>query len=313
MDEVPIIVGQGDMTASTNINPKQNFARPPQCPRCGYDLRGRIELWTNRCPIQGRCSECGLAFRWLEVLNPSFMTPTWWIESRRIQSALVRQMLGTWLFTWNPPLFWTRIRLAHPIRWTRLAAYFLGSITVIVIVLVAAARLFTTASLVDFLTAANWRFWWTHTSPWDMASSIRLLRLSSQVWLCLAVFIATSLAPIGYLTVPVSLRRAKVRFSHLVRISVYGLPFIALPCALALLTTLGLLNSRLKMPPFTESISRWATVASVLMCLLWWMTASSLYLKLQHGIAVGATAVLLPLLYVLFVLRTVELVWVLAS
>lgn len=313
MDEFPIILGQGDMIASTNVNSKQNFARPPQCPRCGYDLRGRIESWTTSCPIQGRCPECGLAFRWVEILNPSFTTPTWWIESRRIQSALVQQMIRTWLFTWNPPIFWNRIRLAHPIQWTRLAAYFLGSFTAIVIVLVSAARIFTTASLADFLTAVRWRFWWTHTSPWDLASPIRLLRLSSQIWLCLAVFIGTSLAPIGYLTVPVSLRRAKVRFSHLVRISVYGLPFIALPCALALLATLGLLNPRLKMPPFAESISRWATVASVMMCLLWWMTASSSYLKLQHGIAVGATAVLLPLLYVLLALRTVELVWVLVS
>ena len=193
-----------------------------------------------------------------------------------------------------------------------MAAYFVASIVVILITLVAVVRIFTTATLDDFLTAVRWRIWLTYADPWDLTSSFRLMRLWSQLWICLAVFTATSLAPIGYLTIPVSLRRAKVRFAHLARISVYGFPFVALPCALAFFATLGLLDPFLKMPPLTESISRWATVASVIMCLLWWMTASLFYLKLRHGIAVGATAVILPLLYVLLLLRTVELVWVLA-
>ena len=38
------------------------------CPRCGYDLRGALETWKRKCPINGVCTECGLKFEWGELL-----------------------------------------------------------------------------------------------------------------------------------------------------------------------------------------------------------------------------------------------------
>ena len=44
-----------------------NQARAPACPRCGYDLSGETEGWTERCPTAGTCPECGLGLSWREV------------------------------------------------------------------------------------------------------------------------------------------------------------------------------------------------------------------------------------------------------
>lgn len=49
---------------------KHHDERPAVCPRCGYDLHGTIDTWTDACPLTGVCSECGLEFIWSEILCP---------------------------------------------------------------------------------------------------------------------------------------------------------------------------------------------------------------------------------------------------
>ena len=53
------------------------------CPRCGYDQRGVIAQWTDTCDLDGRCTECGLAFEWARVLNPKKFAPPWSVECAR--------------------------------------------------------------------------------------------------------------------------------------------------------------------------------------------------------------------------------------
>lgn len=54
----------------------------PACPRCGYDLSAATFGWSEACPLDGRCSECGLEFGWNEILRPNAM-PRRWIEGAR--------------------------------------------------------------------------------------------------------------------------------------------------------------------------------------------------------------------------------------
>ena len=41
------------------------------CPRCGYDLGGVVAIFRDSCPLEGTCSECGMALRWGEVSCPA--------------------------------------------------------------------------------------------------------------------------------------------------------------------------------------------------------------------------------------------------
>ncbi|MCH7849755.1 MAG: hypothetical protein IIB53_15515 [Planctomycetes bacterium] len=125
MDEVPIIVGQGDMTATAPVTSEQNLAGRARCPRCGYDLRGAIGTWTDQCPLHGTCTECGLQFAWAEVLHPEKFEPRWCIEfapgMRR--GVLLRASLATFIRSFWPFGFWRALKMSMPIRWRRLVMY----------------------------------------------------------------------------------------------------------------------------------------------------------------------------------------------
>ena len=123
MNEVPVILGQGDMTASNNVNSKQNFARPPQCPRCGYDLRGAIGTWTDQCPLQGTCAECGLQFVWAEVLHPEKYEPQWCVEFAPGMRRIIQTSASTFIRSFWPFGFWRALKMSMPIRWRRLVMY----------------------------------------------------------------------------------------------------------------------------------------------------------------------------------------------
>ncbi|MCA3005477.1 MAG: hypothetical protein IOD15_08950 [Phycisphaerales bacterium] len=64
--------------------------RPPAlCPRCGYDLVGEVMRWQGACPLDGRCSECGLELRWAEVLDREQRHPAWSYEGHGGAGRLV--------------------------------------------------------------------------------------------------------------------------------------------------------------------------------------------------------------------------------
>jgi hypothetical protein len=55
----------------------------PTCPRCGYDQSGAVATWTERCPVQGLCPECGTGFGWADVFDPSRQDIPWLVEHAR--------------------------------------------------------------------------------------------------------------------------------------------------------------------------------------------------------------------------------------
>lgn len=93
------------------------------CPRCGYDQRGPIATWTESCPLQGTCSECGLVFNWAEVLMPEKFEPQWCVEFVPRRRSIPWVCVKTYFRSFWPWGFWSRLKMSQPIRSWRLAAY----------------------------------------------------------------------------------------------------------------------------------------------------------------------------------------------
>lgn len=71
---------QADLSAPSLDDSSQrngSSSPPARCPRCRYDLRSAVAGWLDQCPLEGRCSECGLAFAWQEVMDPAKLPHAW--------------------------------------------------------------------------------------------------------------------------------------------------------------------------------------------------------------------------------------------
>ena len=102
-----------------------------ECPRCGYALRGTVVAWTDTCPLDGRCAECGLPFAWREILNPRFAMPDWCVEHDGRGRLRLGQIVGTFGRCFRPRRFWHEIQIGHPNRWSRVLAYFIAGLLVV--------------------------------------------------------------------------------------------------------------------------------------------------------------------------------------
>ncbi|MCP3902862.1 MAG: hypothetical protein GY715_04425 [Planctomycetes bacterium] len=95
----------------------------PCCPRCGYDLRGVTSAWTDACPLDSRCTECGLMIHWPDVLSPKRRVPAWNVECARTPWHVPRTCVRTLWRTMRPWRFWTELKMTHEVRANRLAVY----------------------------------------------------------------------------------------------------------------------------------------------------------------------------------------------
>ncbi len=93
----------------------------PICPRCAYDLSAPIPTWTDACPLQGKCPECGLDFAWSRVIHADRYLLPWLIEHASLRPlTATRAFFITARRSLNPITFWRRLDMSHPIRWRRL-------------------------------------------------------------------------------------------------------------------------------------------------------------------------------------------------
>lgn len=97
----------------------EHFAR---CPRCGYDLRGAIDTWTDSCPLISTCSECGLEFIWSEVLCPEKYEPLWCVEFSR-SGWFPISSLKTVCMSFRPWRYWRELKMSHEIHWRRIYSF----------------------------------------------------------------------------------------------------------------------------------------------------------------------------------------------
>lgn len=82
-----------------------------RCPRCRYDLSGETGRWAaaGRCPLRGRCPECGLVFTWADIFAPNPSPGYFESEERR-------------RFRWLAKTFWRSLRPWSFWRWVRMEA-----------------------------------------------------------------------------------------------------------------------------------------------------------------------------------------------
>ena len=92
------------MRGSVAVDPKQ------RCPRCGYDLRGLVASWTDRCPRRESCTECGYEVDWSEQFDEHRL-PGWYVESAKRLPGVVTRTPGTFLRMLPPGFAWSRIGL----------------------------------------------------------------------------------------------------------------------------------------------------------------------------------------------------------
>lgn len=222
----------------------------PRCPRCGYDQSGAASSWTESCPLEGTCPECGLWFEWVEIYRPLLRAPRWSFE--HAESGHARALFTTALRVQRPWRFWRSLRMEHPVVPPRLALLTLvgtlaahaalGACVLILRCALDAVQAFTFSptmrqrglvfadslkeSAEAIWPAGDWVAW---RGAWVMRDAVHVrlpdLRefVSPHAGLALA---ASMLLPLTFLLLHVSLKRAKVRADHVARAAAYGVVFL---------------------------------------------------------------------------------------
>lgn len=297
----------------------------PRCPRCGYDQRGTISNWNENCPLKGVCTECGLEFQWRDVLMLSWGEPPWCVEYGA-QREIPSRALLTLLLTFRPWKMWSQLRMHHAISPGRVGTYVLillatgyvmlalgagiwawsyvsgygGQITPHVTPAPAALRAlafpFSTEPLGTYsVPTRGGRF--PMASPDSMTWSILTPSLRSAA----PVALLQAIAALAFLALPISRRRAKVKWRHIVRVCVYGLPLAGAMWFIAFLTFwTGYIDAGggpgsivRQANDVLATIFPFALLAMVPAHVVWWSLATSRYLKMTHAWGVGFAVVLI--------------------
>lgn len=220
----------------------------PGCPRCGYDLRGAVESWSESCPLAGTCSECGLAFEWANALRADRQRLPWLYEHARRWWSFGSVVRTLWMLL-LPWRFWGRVRLHHGVVWRRLAVWIafglvgttalgtVGALCVLALPMLAPATFgpdgWGSGTAEDMSLAARSHFAWAlpfkPDLDWYMGPGWAPLR-----WVVAPLVGSTVAGAAMVLACPSEWRRSKVRAAHLARVAAYALSpaVVVLACAI---------------------------------------------------------------------------------
>jgi hypothetical protein len=252
-------------------------------------------------------------------MSPRFGLPPWFVENDAARRWWPRQVLGTFVRTFNPFRFWSALEMSHPLRWRRMLVH----------AIVLAGVLYACFALAVGIAA--WREWrvaarqavpsTTGMAVFAQAAALPLSPRSNgmhthprqgrawpytpPIWHAAALLLGTwqigMLVLVGHLAaglsfaaLPVSRRRARVRTRHVVRVSLYGIGLVV-PALAAVLFA----EATPRSPTLVGDIlwRLFGGAAEVLLPavlpleLAWWTLATSRYLKIPHALGVGLAAV----------------------
>ena len=281
-----------------------------ECPRCAYDLRGETDRWTDTCPLESVCPECGLDIRWTHVFGPMQAVPKWSVEhpSRRFGRAV----RGTFIRTLRPGRFWRSLVMTPYARPGSLVAYTIVSMVFVSLL----------AAIPELAIDVQFGYLSSYVSPtgaWRLSNDAALKQIlsivvgpfgtlwwSSYSWpiprieyelLLPVLFVA--LCPAAYLCLPTTLRTCTVRRIHIVRAALLSIPlavfwFEALYLIHVLvfiggpyLPSRGLVGAVYLVEPIAESGLTWI-VPLVALQWCWWSSVNRRYLRLTNPRAVTA-------------------------
>lgn len=286
----------------------------PICPRCGYDLSGACASWSGSCPLHGICAECGLDFRWRDILHPNHAVPSWFFEHATMNRA--GAFFRTVRRSFTPWTFWRQVRLHYGVRTFRLCTVALAALLVAHLIIGGSSLLmmeriqkvfgrgglFGFAPLLppglpDSAYAAAYAAW-----PYSTLGAVDGATAGDSPWLVLA-FGCFLFTPAAFLVLPTTLQRCRVRGAHLFRVACYslvGLPLITLvACVLQTFAPPWQWFRGLATDPYSQAFLGHFGSLPILgiawLAVFWWFAATR-YLKLPHAAGVVATMIVLAFL-----------------
>ncbi|HYE63258.1 MAG TPA: hypothetical protein VD997_14780 [Phycisphaerales bacterium] len=292
----------------------------PECPRCGYDLTGQVQTWETACPLHGVCSECGLALDFASILDEAHA------RKWRFFEIAERRLFNAWVVTTRralrPWVFWSWVRMEHQIK-ARRAWYgaIVGALSLYMGLGVLIAAVLTLANYLPARLGWMRGFWWRQwvldqlgselkqaLNPWSEYSYYRHW-MGSVIAHSIIALLVLLITPFTFVLLPNTLRAAKVRKRHLVRITAWSI--IVPPLLLSLVSGAISLAKTIE----TWSAGDWAgrvthfesrfegrliCVVAIAWVALWWFYACRDYLKLPRALAIaGAMITIATLLAVL--------------
>lgn len=301
----------------------------PICPRCGYDQSGTVASWDRAdplaCPLRGVCTECGLEFRWGDLLSLKLGRTSRFYEVA--EWRLRRSFLITAWRALTPWSFWRWALMEYAVNWVRMALV-VGCATFFAHACASAFRALAIYALdenpIIWTFYSRWRggggslwsgwdgwdrrVYWALTMLWPLGDGIGFPGWTAFTPLSLLAVLAAMFMPLTFLLLPDSLPKARVRRSHLVRIWAYGL--IALPVVVSLTDVVvwagdrawGLIvesdSMEYSLGIYTFAEIRWWILLGLvcLWLLAWWGVACRRYLRLPHSRAVAPVMLFVSLL-----------------
>jgi hypothetical protein len=214
----------------------------PMCPRCGYDQTGTVDTWTDQCPLESLCPECGYTFAWSDVFYPDRQRLPGFFEHER---GLWPSFVAAWrTMAWIilPFVFWDRVRMHHEVRVRRVLLWpivVFGSLWIFIVAARVSAYFVSGEGVgkaaravgFDLINAAVFPVMAVWEARWTIARNGAAVR-TPGVWFEF-LFLDWSMAfygiigqavlvPLLLLLLPETRRRAKVRKAHILRAAVYG-------------------------------------------------------------------------------------------
>lgn len=208
------------------------------CPRCGYDQRGQIATWTDRCPMNGTCVECGYELNWSRV----FMIARHpWLFELNWRDRPFRRVALTLLYGLRPRAFWREITLEDTVDLRPVIV--VGAL--LLVVFITGYAVTTTIVIHALHQSAGYQGAMWDTTYWEM--------IFSHVWQTwaeemlpsgMAPLAALACGPLVYLMLSFTRAPGKVRFGHIARVWIYGwiLPVVVITTWYAMQATLFLLD-----------------------------------------------------------------------
>ena len=275
--------------------------RSPECPRCSYDLSGKLESYRESCPLEDMCSECGCEYRWRSIFG-ELIYPRWFVESQR--SKWGWRILPTLARCAHAPSFWRAALMEYPLLAGRAFAVVLAGYFVLVAVVAIArfpsSRIYRHDAVDNILWIAGNAVW-----PWGSinAHSGRpplFFDLSFEYGIVPPVVIpvvAGIVTPILFV-VPVFTREAYgIRKLHIMRIALYGFTGLFMVAMTSLLIDVWVEPNLF--PGWYAYDEVWNPVirgAPILLTLLWqlwwWISATRHYLRIDAAWGFAAPLVL---------------------
>lgn len=294
------------------------------CPRCGYNLRGLT---------RARCPECGLDVDWERLLDQHRRRTSFQFEhagpsAGEICSAWLRTIAATF----RPARFWRRMSLYDEVRPRRLIAFMLGAVAASLVLLHGSAAVVAQVGMTIVRSPAPAaRSWWYYfnypvlsqfnrLASWPWSGDRRYLNL--PIGLALGLIGAAGLL----LVLNQTLNRMKVRRIHILRVTAYTAPPVAVWFVVSILLMMIVVTPRVwvRMPllpreSFSDPALLWRqlvvlglVVAGVVVMGAYLSIALDRYLHLPRPWFVGMTTAVADALFVYTLLLVAE-IWLIAG